>query len=727
MQLLEDQISSDREIGYANESVFDALPRTPRSHFVLHFYAIVYALLEYIRYLKSLQGQNLEEAFERFPFLKGYQAECMKFMPENLSRQEGLNWWRIQISRWEKLGEDFFPLQVFKEAELLSFQKVLAFVGIGLVEEDSRFGTLYADLQTPLSGRRPGIELVNQIVSIAEPGLQSVDVCQTLIEEGWVEAINKEVARSERQLRIPELIWEVVHGRHEQLRENGIELQLNRDVPALNELVFPDTFLVKLANVPEILRLGRTTACIIRGSQGSSRVAVFGAIARSLGLNVLTLSPSARDQVGGGVGPMCLLLNALPLIEIEAGPGEKVELEGFKGFEGVLGISMGLEGGVHGKQLKHSLTLNLPRLGIEERKKIWSQALGMQAGGELEKIINRFHLQGEYIEYLAEDARVQARMEGRENVLLKDVRVAARHLNRQKLESLAEYIEIKPELAQKLEEDDGWGHLVVSEAVQLRLRELEQRCRHRERLLDHLGPAFTGGANRGVRVLFSGPSGTGKTLAAKLMAGKLGMDLYRVDLASVINKYIGETEKNLHKVLSTAEALDVVLLLDEGDALLGNRTDVKSSNDRYANLETNYLLQRLEHYQGIVVVTTNLGENIDQAFQRRMDIAVEFLPPHAEERFQIWQLHLPENHRVEEEVMVQISTRCEMSGGQIRNAAQLAALLALDSDANVFVERWHVEQAVMSEYRKTGGICPLENSESGRLQKNGLQSFLNRF
>ena len=125
-----------------------------------------------------------------------------------------------------------------------------------------------------------------------------------------------------------------------------------------------------------------------------------------------------------------------------------------------------------------------------------------------------------------------------------------------------------------------------------------------------------------MRALFSGASGTGKTLAARILAAELGMDLYRVDLASVINKYIGETEKNLHRVLARAEELDIILLLDEGDALLGQRTDVKSSNDRYANLETNYLLQRLESYQGIVLVTTNAAQNIDSAFQRRMDVVV---------------------------------------------------------------------------------------------------------
>src|SRR5690606_35397879 len=123
----------------------------------------------------------------------------------------------------------------------------------------------------------------------------------------------------------------------------------------------------------------------------------------------------------------------------------------------------------------------------------------------------------------------------------------------------------------------------------------------------------------------------------------------------------------------------VLLLLDEGDALLGSRTDIRTANDRYANLETNYLLQRLEHYDGVVLVTTNLGENIDRAFQRRMDLVVDFLPPRPEERRQLWQLHLPERHRVDDAFLDAVSAQCALTGGQVRNAAHLATLLALDS------------------------------------------------
>jgi len=195
--------------------------------------------------------------------------------------------------------------------------------------------------------------------------------------------------------------------------------------------------------------------------------------------------------------------------------------------------------------------------------------------------------------------------------------------------------------------------------------------------------------------------------------------LYRLDLSTVVNKYIGETEKNLNQLFSRAEELDVVLLLDEGDALLTQRTDVSSANDRYANLETNYLLQRLESYEGILVVTTNAGDRIDAAFQRRMDVCVEFAPPRAAERWTIWQLHLPACHGLSGELLEELAHRCELSGGQIRNAALHAASLALEDGAALADA--HVEAAVRREYRKAGGVCPL------RLDAQAEPAFANRW
>jgi SpoVK/Ycf46/Vps4 family AAA+-type ATPase len=181
----------------------------------------------------------------------------------------------------------------------------------------------------------------------------------------------------------------------------------------------------------------------------------------------------------------------------------------------------------------------------------------------------------------------------------------------------------------------------------------------------------------GISVLFSGVSGTGKTMAAEIIANELELDLYKIDLSSVVSKYIGETEKNLSKIFHEAESSNAILFFDEADALFGKRSEVKVSHDRYANIEIGYLLQRLENYQGIVVVTTNAGENIDSAFQRRMDVVVSFIPPQALERWHIWQVHLPDDHGVDHDHLEEVAVRCALTGGQIRNAVLPVTLLAL--------------------------------------------------
>jgi SpoVK/Ycf46/Vps4 family AAA+-type ATPase len=208
-----------------------------------------------------------------------------------------------------------------------------------------------------------------------------------------------------------------------------------------------------------------------------------------------------------------------------------------------------------------------------------------------------------------------------------------------------------------------------------------------------------------VRALFGGPSGTGKTLAARILAAELGLDLYRVDLASVVSKYIGETERNLSRLFARAEEQDIILLLDEGDSLLTGRTEVRSSNDRYANMETNYLLQRLEHYEGIFVVTTNAANRIDGAFQRRMDVSIEFTAPTAAQRYAIWQLHLPAAHALSAKFMRTVAMRCDLSGGQIRNAALHATVLAVEHAQPV--SNAYVAEGVAREYRKLGAGSPL--------------------
>jgi SpoVK/Ycf46/Vps4 family AAA+-type ATPase len=207
----------------------------------------------------------------------------------------------------------------------------------------------------------------------------------------------------------------------------------------------------------------------------------------------------------------------------------------------------------------------------------------------------------------------------------------------------------------------------------------------------------------GVTVLFSGPPGTGKTMAAGVIARRLGLDLYRIDLSSVVSKYVGETEQNLDRIFAAAEISNAILLFDEADALFGRRTETRDAHDRYANLEVSYLLQRVETYDGVAILASNLRKNIDDAFTRRMRFAIEFPLPGEAERRRIWERVWPEELPLEAGLDAgELAARFDLAGGGIRNVAVAAAFLAAADGGRVRLE--HVLQATRREYEKTRRI-----------------------
>jgi len=208
--------------------------------------------------------------------------------------------------------------------------------------------------------------------------------------------------------------------------------------------------------------------------------------------------------------------------------------------------------------------------------------------------------------------------------------------------------------------------LIVRPYTRQQLALLEKRCHIRERLGESLGVTIKARYQMGVKALFLGPSGTGKTLAASWLASRLGIPLYRVDLAAITSKYIGETEKNLAKLLGQAEQEEVVLLFDEADSVFGKRTEIKDSNDRFANAQTNYLLQRIETYSGVVILTSNSKARFDSAFTRRLDMMIEFPLPSPEERRAIWLSHLGTYHQLTKAKLNQLAVQCDFAGGHIR-------------------------------------------------------------
>lgn len=269
-------------------------------------------------------------------------------------------------------------------------------------------------------------------------------------------------------------------------------------------------------------------------------------------------------------------------------------------------------------------------------------------------------------------------------------------------------------LAQRIEPRATWNDLVVPDGQRELLREVERHVRHRATVLDDWGFARRSERGLGVTALFAGESGTGKTMAAEVLADSLGLDLYRIDLSALVSKYIGETEKHLSTVFDAAEASGAVLLFDEADALFGKRSDVKDSHDRYANLEVAYLLQRMESYRGLAILTTNLRGNVDRAFLRRIRFVVQFPFPDTAARADIWRRVFPAETPLEG-VDPAALAHIQLSGGSIRQIALSAAFSAADEEVAVGPEqllRAATREAAKSERSLTA-------AETGALRGGG--------
>ena len=237
-------------------------------------------------------------------------------------------------------------------------------------------------------------------------------------------------------------------------------------------------------------------------------------------------------------------------------------------------------------------------------------------------------------------------------------------------------------LAQQVTPRARWSDLVLGEDRIRLLRTIVAQVRNRARVHDDWQLAARGPSGLGITALFAGPSGAGKSLAAEVIAHELDLDLCRVDLSQMVSKYIGETEKNISRVCEAAEQSGAVLLFDEADALFGKRSEVKDSHDRHANIEVSYLLQRMEVYQGLAILTTNLADNIDQAFLRRLRFVIHFPLPEAREREAIWRRMFPAAAPLEAIDFPKLA-KLQIAGGNIRNIAVLGLFLAAERDSAV--------------------------------------------
>jgi hypothetical protein len=603
--------------------------------------------------------------------------------------------WRQGLGRYILAPEpQDLPLLELAGRLKLSESEVLAVALCATIEDDLVAGRCVAYLQTPLGGSRPTLGLLAQAFSTTSDsarGMLHHLSAGPAVRCGLLEVGLPQAPLPERPLRLPVHLGQALSG------EDGYLAGAQIGEYAANSVPLPSSILVEARRQARGLRLpgiSGGSALVIRSGSPAEARAAAAILAGELDRRPVYLDSSAADHGDfAGLAPWLLLRGLLPVFSFELAPGERRHLPSLLYYDGPILALCGPEGSV---ELAGS---NVPdwRLGppgCDERLRLWQQAIGP---GFVAELMAEEHRHGAgRIAHLGRLARRQAALEGRSQANEHDVAAAAWVSEAGALDALA----------QPLPEPVPDEALVRPAQLKAALDLLLERCRRRDRLVKGLGVAAIARYHPGVRALFVGASGTGKTLAAGWLATCLGLPLYRVDLASVTSKYIGETEKNLAQLLARAEQAEVVLLFDEADSMFGKRTDVKDSNDRFANAQTNYLLQRIETYDGITLLTSNSRSRFDAAFTRRLDSIIEFDMPGPEQRRELWLAHLGQSHTLTNQELNRLAAAANVSGGDIRNAVLSAAVLAGKIGRGIaYVD---VLEGLAVEYKKLSRQMPVE-------------------
>lgn len=572
---------------------------------------------------------------------------------------------------------------------------------------DARFEPLYGYLNDDVTRRRPTIGLVLELCGEPTAGAARFRLAarSPLVRGGLLEVCEPERPVLSRVLQVPDRV--VAH-------------LLGDDSPDLRV-----AHLIRLARADP--RCPAELAKRIGAALGSGLGAVHlhgegGAI--RIAADALAVSGRAAfvldaGDLAGVADPAAALLTVvrearLRRAGIVLGPLERWGHDRARVLREVLAVVEGVPLLLYGarswdpdwsRQAPVSLRIEPPN--AEQRCREWRQALadagtghGALPGSVALDAVAGYRLDTEQIERAASIA-TQLAVLGDRAVTPDDMRTGARAQNSAGLERLA----------RRLAPEVGWDDLVLPEPTRQRLAELALRARNRDRVLGDWRMRPGGGRGRGVLALFAGESGTGKTMSAEVVAAELGMDLYVIDLSTVVDKYIGETEKNLERIFTEAAGVNGVLLFDEADAIFGKRSQVNDAHDRYANVESAFLLQRMETFDGLAILTTNLRANLDEAFTRRLDLIADFPLPDPEQRRALWDRCLGDAvPRADDLDLDFLAQRFELAGGDIRSCVLTAAYLAADADRPVCMG--DLITAIRQEYGKLGRLV-LESEFQG--------------
>ncbi|HEX8629322.1 MAG TPA: ATP-binding protein [Catenuloplanes sp.] len=555
---------------------------------------------------------------------------------------------------------------------------------------DSRFEQFYGYLNDDVTRRRATAGLALRLCGVPEAsaaGRARLDVDAPLVATGLLAVEEPDRPFLSRTLRVPD-------------RVVGYLLGDERPDPILAGIV--DAAAAPAPGLPDADLLARAInagarLAYLRERPGGSGLALGVTALARLGMDALAVDAAGLADAPGlarAVLREAVLRGAGVVLGPLDGAGAAAALEAFARSTVPL-VLYGTAGWDPRWSQRPPLRVDAVSVPIAVRDAVWRSTLAgrLSPGVDPGAVTAHFTLGPPQIQRAAQAAILSA-LGGDGTVTADLLRQGARSQNAAGLERLA----------RRIEPGVGWPDLVLPAGVLGQLRELAARARHRGRVLDEWRMRPGGGRGRGLTGLFAGDSGTGKTMSAEVIAASLGLDLYTVNLATVVDKYVGETEKNLERIFTEAAGVNGVLLFDEADAIFGKRSEVRDAHDRYANIESAYLLQRMETFDGIAILATNLRANLDEAFTRRLDVVVDFPLPDEELRLGLWDRCLgPILPRADDIDLPFLASAFELAGGHIRSAAITAAYLS--AEAGRPVRMADLVGAVAREYRKLGRLC----------------------
>jgi SpoVK/Ycf46/Vps4 family AAA+-type ATPase len=577
-------------------------------------------------------------------------------------------------------------------------------------ELDIRYEKLYSYLQDDVTRKRPTVDLVMKLLCYSwEDKFESrkyFSQAEPLLKNRLLSFTGDEqLPLLSRPLRIDERIINFL------LEANGIDQRIRNFTTiveprrSFDELIYEDEHRNGFIEFMKLLPgMKKPVMFYFHGTYGSGKKTTAEAMCRELGTRLMVVDSRALKGAESLETLRLILREAILhdsslyfegfdiLLEKDSGVYVPDIIQFIKNFPNHIFLSGENPFEPRSMQDRSFIKFDFPIPSFTFRKQLWTSFLnGNTLDADIDALAGKFKFSAGQIKDAIFTAQNLANTKGLSGISTEDLYHGCRAQSGSTISTLA----------RKMQPLYSWEDIVLPKDTKNQLKEVSGHIKYRGVVYSDWGFDRKLSIGKGLNVLFSGPSGTGKTMAAEIIARYVELDIYKIDLSNVVSKYIGETEKNLSKIFKEAQTSNAILFFDEADALFGKRSEVKDAHDRYANIETGYLLQKMEEYDGVVILATNLSKNIDDAFLRRMHIVIEFPFPDETQRKLIWKGIFPKESPLSHDIDYKfLSEKIKLAGGNIKNMALSAAFYAAENSGEI--DMHHIIQAARREYQKVG-------------------------